>query len=228
MKSLAKLSTTLVVLFAVIILVDLLALVSDAALLIFLSRLQAGYGGTVETEEMLFSVAGRIGSLQVVVHLLIVVFFLRWFHRAYKNLHVAGLRGLKHGAGWAFSGFLIPLMNLVRPLTIMREIWTGSTYLQAENRDYDWTIDDPSPLLNAWWGFFLVTNMVSNFAGRQLVGAEEIGQVITAEWLMLTADVTNIVAAAITIVVVRAVTRLQEGARPLPSELPLADMGGDG
>src|SRR5262245_16484676 len=67
-----------------------------------------------------------VGVLQVVVFLATGVAFLAWFHRAHKNLMALGGRDFKYTPGWAVGGFLVPFLNLVRPLQVMREVWHGS------------------------------------------------------------------------------------------------------
>lgn len=57
------------------------------------------------------------------------VAFLLWLHHAYANLRHFSLVRPRYTVGWAVGMWFVPFVNLVRPYSIMRELWLG--YQQA-------------------------------------------------------------------------------------------------
>lgn len=73
----------------------------------------------VKLEQILMYVA-------ISLYYLTAVFFIMWFRRAYNNLYAANPAYASFSEGWAAGAWFIPIMNLVRPFQMMREIWTGT------------------------------------------------------------------------------------------------------
>src|SRR5688572_9717366 len=75
-----------------------------------------------------------------------IVVFLVWMRRSYINLKALGVRGLEYSPGWAVGCWFIPFVNLVRPYTIMKEIWTRSDPdLEAQAGPFASTIQQMVP-----------------------------------------------------------------------------------
>ena len=98
-----------------------------------------------------------VGLVQSALYIACIVVFIRWLHRAYKNLDAVAPTQRRHGTGWAIGGWFVPVLNLWRPKEIINDIWrSGGTV--------------PPAWLAWWWGAFLVTGWISNFAVRSLGG----------------------------------------------------------
>ncbi|WP_324671005.1 DUF4328 domain-containing protein [Hymenobacter sp. GOD-10R] len=87
------------------------------------------------------------------VTLAAVIYFFSWFRRAYANLQRAGCR-TEHSNGWAIGAWFVPILNLFRPYSIMREIWDDTHRLA-------YGTEPPRPLLGWWWASFLVMSIMS-------------------------------------------------------------------
>ena len=112
-----------------------------------------------------------------VLHLLVFLgtaaLFLTWLHRAHRNLEATGAGDLTYTPGWAVAYFLIPVLNLIRPLQVVRELWHSSEpddevrdALAASARLFT------PPVLGWWGGLWLVATIVGNwlfFSGRDVV-----------------------------------------------------------
>jgi hypothetical protein len=100
---------------------------------------------------------GLVG--QVVVHAQMALLaataiaFMTWLYRCRANLRAFGTRRLRYPRNWAVFGFLIPLLNLVRPYQVVREVWQASD--PATAGPLDWMNVRPPLLLRAWWGSFV-------------------------------------------------------------------------
>ena len=58
--------------------------------------------GALMGQFLLFIVSSIVG-------IFVIVFFIMWFRRAYKNLHTLKARNLKRSEGWAAGGWFVPV-----------------------------------------------------------------------------------------------------------------------
>lgn len=148
-------------------------------------------------------------SLQFLLYVATVVFFLMWLYRSYENLPALGIppRSIAYSSAWAVGSFFVPFVNLVVPYRAVKELWLKSapsapSFLQS---------DSPPTSLPLWWAFWLLSNFASNIyfriAFRSDVPREYVGLV------SLISDALTIVAAIFAIAVVREIDQRQEQAR---------------
>ena len=194
-------------LLAVIVLA-MLAAVSEALELEFLSR-AAATGDVSEAEAETNDLRqGVIALLQFVTLIATIVAFLRWFYRVHRNLPALGERNLLYTSKWAVWSFFVPFLNLVRPFQIMREVWHGS---DPSALNQDGTVEprntfETPRLVGWWWGLFIVSNVFDNLAARMMfLGDDSLQHLQTAGAVMLISDILNIPAA---ILAIRLVVRL--------------------
>jgi len=96
---------------------------------------------------------------QVVLHIQMTLLaataiaFITWLYRCRANLRAFGTRHLRYPRNWAVFGFLIPVVNLVRPYQVVREVWKASDPSAID--PLDWMTVKPPLLLRAWWGTFV-------------------------------------------------------------------------
>ena len=156
-----------------------------------------------------------IGVIQVVLYLATGVTFLVWFHRVHKNLPGLGGRQLKYSPGWAVGGFLVPFLNLVRPLQVMREAWHGS---DPSGLERDMGPSGPSlrnqlgtpALMGWWWAFFLISGFLGNLIMRMSFAENQtLDQLKTLTTLMVFSDVLDVPSAILAISLVSRITRWQ-------------------
>lgn len=196
------------ILLAVIILLSVIAVVSDYAEIRLLSRAQVGETITIAEVEANDNRQGIIGVFQLVAYLTTVILFLMWIHRAHKNLSAFGARHLKYSPGWAVGWFFVPFLNLVRPFQVVKEIWGASDSNLEE--DNFWRTTAASPLIGWWWALFLISTFADNFAARLYGSGETISELLTGSWVMLVSDGLYVPAALVAILLVRAIDAMQE------------------
>lgn len=114
---------------------------------------------------------GFIGSL-----IACAVVFIMWFRRAYANLHRLENSEsiLSHTEGWAAGAWFVPFMNLVRPYTIMKEIWNETQSNIPGKIERDGLKD--TNLIGWWWAAWIGYNIVSNITSK-MGGEEEIADI---------------------------------------------------
>jgi len=160
-----------------------------------------------------------IGMLQFLIGVGIAAAFLVWFHRMHNNLPGLGGRELKYSPGWAVGGFFVPILDLVRPFQVMREVWHGSDPAGLER---DISPGGPAarnalgapPLVGWWWGLFVVMWMlgiVITLMARQ--PDHTVGDLLTLSRLLVASDVLDIPAALVTIRLIDRLTGWQAARR---------------
>jgi hypothetical protein len=146
-----------------------------------------------------------ISILEFIIYVTTVVFFLMWFHRAYKNLRAFNSASrLDHSPGWAVGSFFVPFVNLIVPYRAAKEIWQKSwpaeeALLSAPN---------PPASFPIWWTFWLLTSFAGNLSLR-LSFNENVAE-STATIVSIVASALSIIAAAFAYLVVDAIDKRQE------------------
>ena len=125
---------------------------------------------------------GTAGVLMLLCQVIAAVFFLRWLHRAARNVRAfhPGAH-FEYTTGWAVGWWFVPFANLVKPLRAVQEIWRASEpdILQTD-RSF---LGVPLPgLMSTWWGAWIASGLLGNLSGRieDPMASSVIGAVATA------------------------------------------------
>ncbi|HQR32579.1 MAG TPA: DUF4328 domain-containing protein [Blastocatellia bacterium] len=156
-----------------------------------------------------------MGVFFVLVSIGTIVVFLIWMHRSYKNLKPLGSRRMEYSPAWAVGCWFVPFVNLVRPYGMIKEIWFKSDpdTVELEDSPLSYTLEIAqiaAPMFGLWWAFWIISNVFTNISTRLTFGADTLDQHVTSFWLSIIASALSIVAAALAISVVRAITARQE------------------
>lgn len=145
--------------------------------------------------------------LQGVAWLATAILFLLWLHRVYGNLRVLGAVRLRFSPGWAVGTFLVPGLNLLWPFLVVREIWTASDAHAP---------DDPQPPTGAtspwvawWWGCFVTASVLDPGFWRLVEDTSSRFGMGSSALFLVVAQLAEIAAAVLAIVVVRRVDARQ-------------------
>jgi hypothetical protein len=138
-----------------------------------------------------------------------IVFFIRWFHAAYKNLVPLGQPNLRFKPGWAIGAWFVPILNLWRPKQIANDIWRGSEPNAPAFQGDAWKTAAIPVVLTAWWVLWIAATYVGNLAARAWWGNETPADLRTADLLDIAALVLDMAAAVLAILVVRRMTDRQ-------------------
>ena len=153
----------------------------------------------VEQLELVTSelVYGLVGLAQVAAMILAAFFFIRWFHLAHSNLSCLADEPSSYASRWAIWGFFVPILNLIRPQQLMREIWTITSGRWQQQPSRVVGLTRPSDQVNLWWGLFLVTNLIANAVGRVSWSATTAEETLWATWATVFSDAFDIAAAGV-------------------------------
>lgn len=167
------------------------------------------------TPELVYAL---VGLAQLSALIIAAVFFIRWFHLAHQNLGGLSDRPAEHDSRWAIWGFFVPILNLIRPQQLMREIWTVASGRWREEPSRVVGLTQPTDHVNLWWGLFLATSFLGNVVGRASWRATTAQETLWATWATVFADAFDLAAVLVALALVRSVTELQ---RPLLGHAPL-------
>lgn len=147
----------------------------------------------------------RIASLASIGSFIILaVFFIRWFRRAYYNLHALPGVYASLDEGWAAGAWFVPLLNLVRPYQIMKEIWEGTQQFLSHR-----ITPRSSALVNSWWAIYLGTNIFSGIASRMVSGSANLEDLKTNTIVYILSEVMSIVAAIVAMLLVNRMSEIE-------------------
>jgi len=211
-----------------VIVTDVVSMFGDYSLLQFVNDVANGLPASDERANSVDSYNRAAGSLQLLALLLSAIFFCRWFHRAHGNLSTLGITELKYTPGWAVGGFFVPFLNLVRPYQVMSEVWKRSMELWTERPSAHIRANPPRDLVGLWWAGFLLTSFAGNLSGQLMLRAEGLDQIRIAASVTLVANLVDIPAAIVAMLLLGAVTRLQTALLTTDGATELAYPGYDG
>lgn len=150
-----------------------------------------------------------IGSFYTIAFVVSVILVAMWIHRAHANLNTHGIVG-EFTPGWAVGWYFVPVANLFKPFQAMRELWNASF------GQYDSYSAEAPGEVKAWWGAWIVGNIVSNVATR-ITGmgdpaiSGDVAQASVAALLSALSSILIIVAAVLLVRLIRAITQAQQG-----------------
>lgn len=138
--------------------------------------------------------------------------FVTWFHRIRTNVDAMDPLACSTGRGWAIGVWFVPLVNLVMPWLIAREVTYASAGRTSEDAAHR---QDPEhkpslALLNAWWAAWVASKVLLVIGSRLPVAGDEAASVHRASTVWISVDVLNVAAAILAALYVRRLTRLQQ------------------
>lgn len=186
----------------------------------FLNRVWGALGGRLQPESTIAEhwaqivMARRIQGLAWIVT---AALFLVWLYRARQALTALGARGVRFSPGWTVGAFLVPGLNLVWAPQAVHDVWRASDPGPgATSRTWP---ENLAPWIVAWWSLLVLATLADPVPRR--LDAHALAEITVGRTtlVLLGAQLLEIAAAALAIVVVRAIGRRQEarfGLRDLP------------
>ncbi len=133
----------------------------------------------------------------VTIWIISIVTFIKWFRRAYSNLHQK-VGSLSYSEGWATGAWFIPIMNFFAPYTIMKELYSRTDNL-FRLHNIPSTLQSDLSYVSWWWVLWIVIRILNYISLRlYLLGdyqymlstwIEIIGCILTVPLCMVTEKV---------------------------------------
>ena len=108
----------------------------------------------MSVDIILVTVVSLISLPWLLICLIFIALYSNWLHRAYSNLRDANVQGLTRTPAWAVGWNFIPLLHLITPYFVMKEIWQATFY--AADDTEEWKAQETPSKLRLWWMFFLI------------------------------------------------------------------------
>jgi Domain of unknown function (DUF4328) len=174
-----------------------------------LSLLQRIAGGEAVSEGetgMSDTIYGGIGLLQMLALVATGILWLMWLHRAYGNLFLVGRRTADWTPRGAVGYWFAPIINLIWPYRIVKELW-----LRSADGNVEPSVKElPAPgIVSLWWAIWILNMVVGRILFRRSMAAEEVESLIEVTWLGLLDDLGTVVAGILAILIVRRIQQLQ-------------------
>jgi hypothetical protein len=152
-----------------------------------------------------FLMVSRVGLLVATVTL-----FISWLFFARVNARAFGCRRFTYSRKWAVLAFLLPGVNLIRPLQIVREIWKASDPSGTEH-PLAWKAVEVPEFVNTWWWMLLVCGALAllGMAITTSTGAT-IERLIVARGITTIANLAAAVTAVLGYLVVSGIEEAQD------------------
>ncbi len=198
-----------VILLAVVIAIDVIAIGSDLWQIVLINRFQDGTdadSGPLASSDDRQSI---VSAFQFLALLISAVMFIRWFHAAYRNIASLGAPPLRFKTGWAIGGWFVPILSLWRPKQIADDIWHGSDPDAPAVQEPGAHSDDDGRLLTTWWALWIISVFVGNFAARLFFSADSLSDIRDSDALDMASLAVDVSAAVYAILVVRHITSRQ-------------------
>lgn len=198
------------ILIAAVVVLDIVAVVSDYIEIQLISRIMRGEIITMAEANANDIRQNVIITIYLVLFYITAILFCMWIHRAHRNLPSLGASGLKYSPWWAVGGFFVPFLNLVRPFQVTTEIWKASDPTTDVNDSVAWQSAPTSPFIISWWLLFLISGLLGNLILRLSLQAETLNEMLTKSWVAFVTDAVEIPAAILLILVIRNIDLRQE------------------
>jgi hypothetical protein len=123
-----------------------------------------------------------IAGIWLLLFLSTVVVWCVWQNRTSKNVRALGAVYMQYGPN-AWGWFFCPFINLWRPMQVIGELWNAAA-IDAPGKQLWRQPEPPSAVVGIWWLCFIVGNMISRFADRNLEKENDLDALITgSQWL---------------------------------------------
>lgn len=114
--------------------------------------------GLIDNVEAIEAIYLVVNLLQIGIYISTIVFFVLWFKRAYANLDRIGVY-IENKVNMAFWGFVIPIINLSKPLKIAKEMdYKYDSLVEELDPNHKQNLNSYSIIL-AWFILYWVTNV---------------------------------------------------------------------
>jgi hypothetical protein len=148
-----------VILIWIVLAAQMAALVSCIIRYYFVKSIQ---NGEIITNESLKADDYRqliISWILLIVTIVGAVTFIRWFRRAYFNMHVL-IGRMRYTVIWAAGAWIVPIISLFRPHEIMKEMYDSAEELLEKDQLLEKNTRRVK-IVCIWWAFWVVLNISS-------------------------------------------------------------------
>lgn len=197
-----------IIFIAIILFIDVIALISAFLQYNLLEEAFNGVQISMERANANDLRQAVILYVRIVLYIVSVVMFIRWFRRAYYNLHTK-LDYLNYSEGWAAGAWFVPILNLYRPYQIMDELYVETRNLLIK-RGFNIETTTTSNIVGWWWCFWIIYTIASQVAIRVAKRAVSVEDFMLATIFEMVAHITGILVGVFAIKVIKEYSLLEK------------------
>ncbi len=190
-----------------VLLLDIIKLISSCMQYDLLQTVLAG--GEV-AEEVLAANDIREGVVAIaslIAFLISGILFIRWFRRAYFNLHQK-VKYLSFSEGWAAGSWFVPIVSLFRPYQIMSELYEETkSYIERNSSSLE--VDLSTRYLGFWWAIWLISGILGYVSARLSMGSSTVSGLLNITVLDIVLAVLEVALGFITLKVVKDYSKVE-------------------
>lgn len=179
-KDLGFLKSVLCTLLFIGLVLTAFAVVSGVWEYQLLKTIQSGGEFTDAQIEQNDSRQGLIGIVQLLLLVITGIVFLRWVYCVSRNAHSINSENLEITPGWAVGYYFIPILNLWKPYSAIKEAY--GTFTDDEEST------GGTAIIGAWWFFWIVSNILGRVSFRLAMRAESIDELLQSASFMIASD----------------------------------------
>ncbi|MBE0642522.1 MAG: DUF4328 domain-containing protein [Bacteroidetes bacterium] len=137
------------------------------------------------------------------------VVFIVFMHNAYRNIMQPVIANRRFSPGWTIGAFLIPVVNIVLPYSVMREIWQCSRALIRSHVDGHWREEERPLVLRLWWPTTLAAFFIMDFSEPLAPLFPRVGVVVISTWMHIVGVALYLIAVGVTLAMVWKLSAMQ-------------------
>ena len=160
-------------------------------------------GGQISTETATGNDLRQkiIAIIYLVTYIISGITFIRWFRRAYFNLHLKA-ETLSFTEGWAAGCWFVPFISLYRPKQIMKELYVETQNLLTTKQENN-LVNLNTQFIGWWWTLWLIASFLGQFVFRYSQKAESLEELTTVTIVSIIASIIGIPLALITVKIIK-------------------------
>jgi hypothetical protein len=181
-----------------------------AGMYTLLDRVWKGMAGRLAAADTLEAHLSQLNALRLVqglAWLATAAVFLWWLYRTHRNLHALGAADLRFTPRAAVSAFFVPVLNVVVPVRVVRELWNGSDPAPPEPGPRGEAT--MSPWVAWWWGVFVASVLLDPVVSR-IAGELQARLTVGTTVLLVLGQLLEMSAAVLAMMVVWSVSQGQQ------------------
>jgi hypothetical protein len=175
-----------------------------------LDRIWNGMAGRLAAADTLEAHMSQLNALRLIqglAWLATAAVFLWWLYRAHRNLPALGAADLGFTPRSAVSAFFVPVLNVVVPVRVMREVWNRSDPTVGKPRSG--CLMKTSPWVAWWWGVFVCSILLDPVVFR-IAGDLQARLTVGTTVLLVLGQLLEMSAAVLAMVIVWSVNQGQQ------------------
>ena len=155
---------------------------------------------SIEAVEESNSQMQMLTVAQMILYVLVFITFCLWFYGVHEDLESLGAKNLKYSHAQTFWGFIIPIVNIIRPYQIASEVWIKSSKQSAKK----------SLTVLFWWLCVLLTVVLGYVSGVLVAFSDDVEMFKNSILSLIAADVVSIFAVLFAFSMVHSIEKRQK------------------